>query len=141
MVPPHHEPYDIKLSDYSSNNNLEDLPNKLTVKPADQLYEKLNCDEISKPFNGLKPSIIYSKCRDLVAASTAVPCEIDLRDGVFAKSTIYKGTRYGPFQGKWAGVPQDMRFAWEVSFHTNWGLWRPYFSKCVLYTNTGNSHP
>ncbi|XP_044272556.1 transcription factor hamlet-like isoform X2 [Tribolium madens] len=111
MVPPQHETFDLlKPSDYSSNNNLDDLPNKLTVKPADQLY----CDETLKAFNGVKLDLVYSKCREVVAASGIVPCEIDLKDGVFAKGVIPKGTRYGPFQGKWAGVPQDARFAWEV---------------------------
>jgi ecotropic virus integration site 1 protein len=50
----------------------------------------------------------------VAAASGAVPCEVELKEGVVAKSLIPKGTRYGPFQGKWAGVPQDARFAWEV---------------------------
>jgi hypothetical protein len=135
MVPPQLENSleILKVSDYPSNNNLDDTASKLTLKPADQLYEKLNCDD--KYFNGLNLDLSYTKCKEVVAATGAVPCEVELKEGVVAKSLIPKGTRYGPFQGKWAGVPQDARFAWEVSIifslvisHPT-GLLRPYFRK------------
>ncbi|KAH0819773.1 hypothetical protein GEV33_003018 [Tenebrio molitor] len=114
MVPPQLENSleILKVSDYPSNNNLDDTASKLTLKPADQLYEKLNCDD--KYFNGLNLDLSYTKCKEVVAATGAVPCEVELKEGVVAKSLIPKGTRYGPFQGKWAGVPQDARFAWEL---------------------------
>nr|XP_015838045.1 PREDICTED: transcription factor hamlet [Tribolium castaneum] len=105
MVPPQHETF----TDFSSNNNLDDPPSKLSLKPADQLF----CDETLKAFNGAT-DLVYSRCREAIPASGVVPCEIELKDGVFAKGVIPKGTRYGPFKGKWAGVPQDVRFAWEV---------------------------
>ena len=35
--------------------------------------------------------------------------------GVFAKHSIQKGTRYGPFLGKWTTFVGDPAFAWEVS--------------------------
>ncbi|XP_065174278.1 histone-lysine N-methyltransferase MECOM isoform X2 [Atheta coriaria] len=44
-----------------------------------------------------------------------LPPEVELRkDGVFAKTVIPKGTKYGPFEGKWASQPQEVKFAWEV---------------------------
>ncbi|XP_063931759.1 transcription factor hamlet-like isoform X5 [Zophobas morio] len=114
MVPPQFDSAleILKVSDYPSNNNLEDTPGKLTLKPADQLYDQI-CDDV-KYLNGTKMDITYSKCRELLLASAVVPCEIDVKDGLFAKTSIPKGARYGPFHGKWAGVPQDPRFAWEV---------------------------
>ena len=39
----------------------------------------------------------------------------DLQLGVFAKMNVCKGTRYGPFLGKWTTVINDPTFAWEVS--------------------------
>ena len=118
MVPPQFDSAleILKVSDYPSNNNLEDTPGKLTLKPADQLYDQI-CDDV-KYLNGTKMDITYSKCRELLLASAVVPCEIDVKDGLFAKTSIPKGARYGPFHGKWAGVPQDPRFAWEVSAET-----------------------
>lgn len=64
-----------------------------------------------------KIDIFYLRAREIILASGSLPSELELREtGVFAKISICKGTRYGPFQGKWASVPQDPRFAWEVSF-------------------------
>lgn len=37
------------------------------------------------------------------------------RLGVFAKNLVPKGTRYGPFLGKWVSLVSDPTFAWEVS--------------------------
>lgn len=70
-----------------------------------------------------KTDIIYLRAREIILASGFLPSELDLREtGVFVKMSINKGTRYGPFQGKWASVPQDHRFAWEVSLFLlyNW---------------------
>lgn len=36
------------------------------------------------------------------------------REGVWARSFIARGVRYGPFAGKWASLPADARYAWEV---------------------------
>lgn len=53
---------------------------------------------------------------------STVPTELELRPsstgvglGVWAKQTITRGTRYGPFLGKWTGNAKDPSFAWEVS--------------------------
>lgn len=104
---------------------------KLSIKSADQLMyspescsnhnqEKAGCDflneankllVVGKYLNGLGrfgPQVLLG--------SNAMPPELEMRDGgVFAKAPVPKGARYGPFQGKWAGVPHDPRFAWEVS--------------------------
>lgn len=56
----------------------------------------------------------------MLLGNNVVPPELDATDGgVFAKTLVPKGTRYGPFQGKWAGIPHDARFAWEVSHWLN----------------------
>lgn len=127
MVPPQ---FDASMEQYNNNLPQRDetiVPNstKLSLKPERELLEK-TVEENFKYFhekqilnmaeqvNSLK---IYMKAREIVAGTAAVPAEIDLRDsGVFAKFNISRGTRYGPFQGKWAEVPQDSRFAFEVSF-------------------------
>lgn len=44
--------------------------------------------------------------------------DLDIQAGaVFAKAAIRKGTKYGPFVGKFFNEPHDRRFAWEVSEH------------------------
>lgn len=64
-----------------------------------------------------KVDIFYLRAREIILANKSLPSELELRDaGIYAKISISRGTRYGPFQGKWASVPQDTRFAWEVSF-------------------------
>lgn len=110
------------LKEYGNNNlHNDENTNKFGLKPVEQLYEKLksDCDEnlkyVSQHVNGWKLDLGYNKCRELAQAGV-VPNEIELRDGgVFAAFNLAKATRYGPFQGKWAGIPQDPRFAWEVS--------------------------
>lgn len=42
--------------------------------------------------------------------------DLDIQSGaVFSKTEIRKGTKYGPFVGKFFNEPHDRRFAWEVS--------------------------
>ncbi len=42
--------------------------------------------------------------------------DLDIQNGtVFAKATISRGTKFGPFEGKFTSDPIDRRFAWEVS--------------------------
>lgn len=56
---------------------------------------------------------------DVPKSHRVVPKELKLREsgrGVWAREKIPKGTRYGPFLGKWVSDPVDARFAWEVSF-------------------------
>lgn len=46
----------------------------------------------------------------------APPNDLDIRNGsVYARTTIGRGTKYGPFTGKLTNEPVDQRFAWEVS--------------------------
>lgn len=43
---------------------------------------------------------------------------VDIKNGsVSAKITITKGTKFGPFVGKFSTEPIDRRFAWEVSWY------------------------
>nr|XP_013189761.1 unnamed protein product [Amyelois transitella] len=44
-----------------------------------------------------------------------VPEELIMKSGgVFARSNILVGTKYGPFIGKWGTQPLDAKYAWEV---------------------------
>lgn len=78
-----------------------------------------NCNNVDQSFDDLqngKIDMYYLRAREIVLASGSLPSELELREtGIFAKVLISRGSRYGPFQGKWASVPQDTRFAWEVS--------------------------
>lgn len=47
-----------------------------------------------------------------------VPQDLEVKkrgDGVWAKREVQKGTRYGPFLGKWLSEPMNLDYAWEVS--------------------------
>ncbi|KAF5296605.1 hypothetical protein FQA39_LY12433 [Lamprigera yunnana] len=67
-------------------------------------------DQTTNNENNTKLSI---KSADLF--NNVLPVELEYRDsGIFTVSVVPKGTKYGPFQGKWAGIPQDSRYAWEV---------------------------
>ena len=68
--------------------------------------------------NGFKAGddLAFLRAREFVLNTGCLPLEMEAREaGVFAKCNISRGLKYGPFHGKWAGVPQDVRFAWEVS--------------------------
>ncbi|KAF2902873.1 hypothetical protein ILUMI_03315 [Ignelater luminosus] len=118
---------------------LSDKSPKLTIKSPELLYaqdrygnkdknnEQIieNCPKylsdtekfFSEHINGFKLSEFSSlrSHHNILLNSNLIPPELEYRDsGIFAVSLIPKGTRYGPFQGKWAGIPQDMKFAWEV---------------------------
>ena len=61
------------------------------------------------------------------------PVELEVREvvgedalGIWARQLIPRGTRYGPFLGKWLSEPVDPRFAWEVS---------TYLRICTLLIN------
>ncbi|XP_068151786.1 LOW QUALITY PROTEIN: transcription factor hamlet [Drosophila tropicalis] len=42
-------------------------------------------------------------------------CELDIRDnGVYAKTNLHSGTRYGPFPVKLCQQPSDLHLAWKV---------------------------
>ncbi|CAH0564476.1 unnamed protein product [Brassicogethes aeneus] len=97
----------------SFNNNIPHSEENLKLSIKDLLQK--SSVEAYKYFNQNNLITIYSKAIEVVLASGAVPPEIELREsGVFAKSTILKGTRYGPFQGVWATKPEEAMFAWEV---------------------------
>lgn len=48
-----------------------------------------------------------------------VPHELEVRGagigGVWSKTSIPRGTKYGPYCGKWLQKPYNTEFAWEVS--------------------------
>lgn len=56
---------------------------------------------------------------ELPANATTMPYNFEVRNagagGVWTKSQLPKGVKYGPFLGKWGPKPDDSRFAWEVS--------------------------
>lgn len=129
MVPPH-----VDTTDYTTNNNVPESAttghilqetttnnSKLSVKTPDELFDKSPASELfaetKQYINSLngKFDLMYLRARSMVLASNVLPTELELRDfGIFARVNVTKGTRYGPFQGKWAGAPDDLRFAWEV---------------------------
>ncbi|XP_063889664.1 histone-lysine N-methyltransferase PRDM16-like isoform X4 [Scylla paramamosain] len=56
---------------------------------------------------------------------SAVPPELELRPsstgvgvGVWSKQSISRGTRYGPFLGKWTANAKDPSLAWEIFYET-----------------------
>ncbi|XP_050682204.1 MDS1 and EVI1 complex locus protein EVI1-A-like isoform X2 [Leptidea sinapis] len=53
---------------------------------------------------------IQSECSDF-----NLPAELVFQSGgIFARTNICSGVKYGPFNGKWETQPLDRRFAWEV---------------------------
>lgn len=57
---------------------------------------------------------------DLEKLEFNMPNELVVKSGgIFARSNIPCGTRYGPFNGKWETQPLERRYAWEVSFFYN----------------------
>lgn len=45
------------------------------------------------------------------------PHELDIRNGaVFARNTLLRGTKYGPYELNFTHDPAEKSFAWEVSF-------------------------
>ncbi|KAL3274021.1 hypothetical protein HHI36_015439 [Cryptolaemus montrouzieri] len=132
MVPPQLDsPSDFFKRIEYTNNNLKSFEDACTMnsfgitpKSVDNIKDRTNSvfDYISdnKPFgglhtNGVNMDLMYLRAREIILASAVLPSELELREkGVYAKTTLPKGTKYGPFQGKWAGIPQDTRFAWEV---------------------------
>lgn len=129
MVPPQtesnlqHFPTDDYVNNiYSPTEDLVPDGRKISRKLPEELFEKTGTEgdlqkypSESKQANG-KIDLFYLRAREVILASGTLPGELELREnGVFAKTSISKGARYGPFQGKWASIPQDPRFAWEVS--------------------------
>lgn len=44
------------------------------------------------------------------------PPELDIQNGsIYAKFTLQRGFRFGPYPIKWANEPTDRNVAWEVS--------------------------
>lgn len=56
---------------------------------------------------------------ELPSNAVAMPYNLEVRNagagGVWTKTQLPKGVKYGPFLGKWGPKPEDSRFAWEVS--------------------------
>lgn len=105
-----------------SNNNMRNTRDYLhspsiTLTVKADLYESKFSENYYKNEDEDKADQFYRSSREFVMNRGVVPSELEIKEtgGVFARTTIPKGTRYGPFQGKWAGTPQDPRFAWEVS--------------------------
>ncbi|KAJ8959675.1 hypothetical protein NQ318_021865 [Aromia moschata] len=116
MVPPHMEAaiQHYPNTDYRSiyghcDDMVTDSSPKISVKHAAELFDKAKdqseelqryISETKQLVNG-KIDIFYLRAREIILASGSLPGELELREtGVFAKTNICKGTRYGPFQGK-----------------------------------------
>lgn len=51
-----------------------------------------------------------------MARMQSPPQELEFHHGtVYARTTIHKGTKYGPYAVKWTSEPIDKQLAWEVS--------------------------
>lgn len=74
---------------------------------------------------------------ELGANAGAMPYNLETRNagagGVWTKTQLPKGVKYGPFLGKWGPKPVDSRFAWEVSEIT---YRRLVIYNIILETNT-----
>lgn len=46
-------------------------------------------------------------------------CTSDGSPIVRARKDIARGSKFGPFLGKWASEPFDLRYAWEVSVNNS----------------------
>lgn len=47
--------------------------------------------------------------------NSSLPSELEVRgSGLYSRLPVPRGTRYGPYLGKWMAKPLDPRFAWEV---------------------------
>lgn len=77
--------------------------------------------EVIRNENGFVHSTIDHAAQLKFHYELLVPHELELRssgaEGVWTKTAIPRGTKYGPYIGKWLQKPIDMRFAWEVSFY------------------------
>ncbi|XP_017774324.1 PREDICTED: transcription factor hamlet-like isoform X2 [Nicrophorus vespilloides] len=96
---------------------------RLQLKPVEALYDTHHRPSVDDPYkfltihakNILAEHFSGIKMANDYAWSRLLPADLEIREnGVFAKCPLAKHIKYGPFQGKWAGIPQDKRFAWEV---------------------------
>lgn len=90
------------------------LQKHLRVTEGRSRDDRMNGGNMRLPGEALR-----SRTREGLLTVGIVPPELEVRErgeGVRAKKDIPKGTRYGPFLGKWLGEPIDPRFAWEVSY-------------------------
>lgn len=120
---------------YQSNNpsspssrNSPDLPTRtetenLRIRSVDQLLspetlklqEQFRVSENGRlPLNSMESRKFFLN----ILLPGIVPQEIEIResgDGVWTKTEVRKGAKFGPFLGKLLGEPIDPRFAWKVS--------------------------
>ncbi|XP_048519652.1 transcription factor hamlet isoform X3 [Dendroctonus ponderosae] len=116
------EPQPYTNNNFQHSKDIMSDIKKLSVKS--DLYDNNHkpCLQNGKFNNGFfnqqdesKFDMFYKRTRDIILSSGALPSELELKeDRVYARSNISKGTRYGPFQGKWASIPEHPRFAWEI---------------------------
>lgn len=86
-----------------------------------KLQEHLKVSDVDRTNGNMRISVdtMRVKSREGMLTPGVVPQELKVREkggGVWGRKEIPKGTRYGPFLGKWLGEPIDPRFAWEVSY-------------------------
>ncbi|XP_033611519.1 histone-lysine N-methyltransferase MECOM isoform X3 [Cryptotermes secundus] len=85
------------------------MEDPLTVGPPSRDSQMAAADEEASPIVRLRAH------HELM--TTHVPPELELREpgsGVWTRQHVSRGTRYGPFLGKWTPEPLDPRYAWEV---------------------------
>ncbi len=96
----------------------EDGEKRLGKYEANAREEDNNSGTIGEQ-NGFVNSIVDRVVQLKVQYEHLIPHELELRnagaEGVWTKTTIQGGTKYGPYIGKWLQNPIDMRYAWEVS--------------------------
>ncbi|CAG9860591.1 unnamed protein product [Phyllotreta striolata] len=112
MVPPQEEAENSQYYNFDKNYcKAQSVDSKSKTIINDILVEN-NLDLVKQEKTKID---LYSANDGDITASRLLPNELELREeGVFAKTTVIKGTKYGPFQGKWASVPHDTKYAWEI---------------------------
>lgn len=90
-------------------------------------------ENISKEEALTTDSLVDEEAAFGVHIKSLLPHELELRnagtEGVWTTVAIPRGTKYGPYTGKWLPKPIDTRFAWEVNI-----------SICLRIHNLHNCH-
>lgn len=100
------------IASQESKRKSSDEASSLRIKSVEALLKSQ--DDKSAETKG---DDVRLKAQDMVVPSELLVRsrrEREGREGVWARSFIARGVRYGPFAGKWASLPADSRYAWEV---------------------------
>lgn len=75
-----------------------------------------------------------------LARTQGPPNELDIQSGaVYARTTLLRGTKYGPYEIHYTPEPTDKMFAWEVSLLENEGI-RAHYAYFAISSKL-STHP